>query len=70
MGEHNSPYFAAGCADGERDTLLMSSCPGTAPIGLDPDMDWSSMYRRGYERTFVPGWHEPCDNCKRQQEAS
>ena len=68
MGEHNSPYFAAGCADGERDTELMGSCPGLPPVGMDPEKEWSWMYRRGYERTFTPGFHFPCPDCKKEKE--
>lgn len=64
MGEHNSPYFAAGCADAERDSELMSTCPGNPPLGPDPEKAWSIMYMRGYERTFVPGWHSPCGVCR------
>lgn len=69
MGEHNSPYFAAGCADGERDTRLMTAHPGLDPVGLDPGKEWSWMYRRGYERTFEPGHHEPCAECKKEEAA-
>lgn len=68
MGEHNSPFYAAGCADGERDSALMSTCPGQPPVGPDPGKDWSAMYLRGYDRTFVPGYHEPCRNCRQQQD--
>lgn len=70
MTEANSPFFAAGCADGERDTALMSACPGNPPLGPDPEKSESWMYKRGYERTFAPGFHVPCDGCKQQQEAS
>jgi hypothetical protein len=52
MGEHNSPYFAAGQQDGQRDADLISSCPPAEPYGMDPERDWSSMYRRGYCRVF------------------
>jgi len=65
VGEHNSPYFAAGCADGERDTQLVSDCPPCAAIGQDPEREWSWMYKRGYERTFNPA-PCPCDgSCRR-----
>ena len=65
MGEHNSPYFAAGCADGERDTQLRTSHPGGSEIGPQPpDPNYPVMYMRGYERTFDPtAYHELCPMC-------
>ena len=65
MGEHNSPFYDQGRADGARDTELMSACPGNPPVGPDPDKAWSVMYCRGYDLTFVEGFHVPCDGCKR-----
>jgi hypothetical protein len=64
MGEHNSPYFRAGIADGERDTGLVSSHPGNPPIGPDPDKEWSIMYRRGYNQAFDPTPHFACALCE------
>ena len=65
MGEHNSPYFAAGCTDGQRDTELISQCPPGSALGPDPERDWSYMYQRGYARTFNPV-PCPCDgSCRR-----
>lgn len=54
MGEDNSPYFAAGLADGLRDAELESQCPPEIPLGMDPAREWSWMYKRGYERGYVP----------------
>lgn len=53
MGEHNSPYFAAGCADGARDAALVSAEPARDPVGMDPAKEWSWMYKRGYNRAFT-----------------
>ena len=65
MTERNSPYFAAGCADGDRDTVIASGCPQGIPLGPDPARSWSAMYRRGYARTYNPS-PCPCDgSCKR-----
>lgn len=61
--EEHSPTYKQGRADGLRDTALMTSCPGNAPIGPDPD--GGAMYQRGYERTFVEGFHIPCSGCKK-----
>jgi hypothetical protein len=60
VGEHNSPYFAAGLEDGQRDSDLASSCPPGQPAGMDPERAWSYMYQRGYGRTFLPS-PCPCD---------
>lgn len=63
MSEANSPYYKAGCADGERDTQLVTDCPPGDPIGMDPDRAWSWMYRRGYEASFKPVRHECDESC-------
>ena len=66
MGEHNSPYFAAGLADGQRDTDLASACPPGYPSGPDPERAWSGMYQRGYARSFQP-FPCQCDgSCRRE----
>jgi hypothetical protein len=70
MGAHNSPFYAAGCADGGRDTSLMDTCPGYAPLGPDPEKSWSVLYRQGYSSTFFPVPHQPCKRCKRQENAA
>lgn len=57
MGEHNSPYFAAGLEDGTRDALAESSCPPQPSEGPDEERAWSWMYKRGYERGYQPN---PC----------
>lgn len=64
MGEHNSPFFALGVQDGQRDTLLVSACPPADPEGMDPARAWSWMYKRGYERAFQPDRHVCTDVCK------
>ena len=65
MGEHNSPYFAAGCADGERDTQLNTSHPGGGALGPDSEKVWSWMYKRGYEGTFdSTALHMECEECE------
>jgi hypothetical protein len=67
MSEHNSPFFKAGIADGERDTMLNTSHPGGAALGPDPDKVWSWMYRRGYERGFDPhAFHLGCKQCEKE----
>ena len=63
MGEHNSPFFDAGKADGQRDAQAARSCPPGPVIGMDPDREWSSMYRRGYEREFDGRVHS-CPVCR------
>jgi hypothetical protein len=71
MGEHNSPYFEAGLADGERDTMLNSAHPGGLAQGMDPEKDWSWMYKRGYGRTFDPSaFHLGCDLCDEEEAAA
>ena len=57
MGEHNSPYFAQGLSDGQADTDLGSGCSPQPPANYDHDKSWSSMYQRGYARTYLP---DPC----------
>ena len=61
MSEANSPYFAQGCADAARDNELMDSCPAMDPEGMNPELEWSVMYRRGYNAVFVPGIPHQCD---------
>ena len=63
MGEHNSPFFAAGREDGRRDAQAARSCPPGRVTGMDPGREWSSMYRRGYEREFDGRVHS-CPNCE------
>jgi hypothetical protein len=60
MGEHNSPYFAAGREDGRADADLVSMCPPAEPAGMNAEREWSIMYRRGYGSTFLPV-PCPCD---------
>ena len=70
MGEHNSPYFKAGLADGLRDAELESLCPPGVALGMDPARDWSWMYRKGYGRGYVP---VPCmcdGSCEREAAAN
>ena len=62
MGEHNSPYFDAGVADGKRDETRIRSCPPRAAVGMDPQREWSWMYKRGYEREFTGRVHS-CQQC-------
>jgi hypothetical protein len=65
LSEENSPYFAAGMADGERDTMLNSDHPGGQAIGPDQGKEWSWMYKRGYERGFDPeAFHLECELCE------
>lgn len=59
MGEHNSPYFAAGTEDATLDAEMVSSCPSVEPAGPDPDKQWSIMYMRGYNS--VPQFPHVCD---------
>lgn len=66
MTADNSPYYAQGLEDGATDRDLLSSCPGTDPDGMNPDMRWSVMYRRGYLKGFDNAVrHSPCPGCKR-----
>ena len=46
MGVHNSPFYAAGVADRQRDAALEAD--GKEPAGPDPEREWSWMYKRGY----------------------
>jgi hypothetical protein len=49
MGERNSPYFAAGLADGATDAARNPR----ARRGYDPAKAGSWMYRRGFARAFL-----------------
>lgn len=64
MTEANSPYFAAGLADGAADRARITQCPGLDPLGMDGEKSWSLMYRRGYNRAYGdPERHMPCRAC-------
>ena len=68
MTRDNSPYYAQGREDGASDKALVSSCPGTLPGGMNPEMAWSVMYREGYAAGFAGAErHDPCRNCAREQ---
>lgn len=60
MGESNSPYFAQGCTDGDRDAARIGACPPEPPLGPDPERDWSWMYRRGYNAQFEAATPHTC----------
>ena len=49
MGEHNSPQFTAGIADGVRDALRSPRIRQ----GFDPARSASWMYKRGFARGFL-----------------
>ena len=49
MSERNSPYFAAGLADGAADAARNPR----ARRGFDPVRAHSWMYRRGFARGFL-----------------
>ena len=49
MSEKNSPYFAAGLADGAADAARRPA----ARRGFDPARSHSWMYRRGFARAFL-----------------
>jgi hypothetical protein len=49
MSERNSPYFAAGLADGAADAARSPR----VRRGYDPFMGKSWMYRRGFARAFL-----------------
>ena len=71
MGEHNSPYFAAGLEDGETDKLRIESCPPLEPLGGDAQREWSWMYRKGYQRALETAVPHVCDDsCKQNRDAS
>ena len=67
MGEHNSPYHAAGLDDGLRDAELAAraptkECPNPPqPVGMDPTKSWSIMYRKGYASGFPESGVDPYD---------
>ena len=67
MGEHNSPYHAAGVEDGLRDAELHAraptkECPNPPqPVGMDPTKSWSIMYRKGYASGFPESGVDPYD---------
>ena len=64
MTRDNSPYYAAGREDGADDRVIVESCPGGLAPGMNPDMSWSVMYRRGYEEAFAGAMrHVPCRRC-------
>jgi hypothetical protein len=65
MTQDNSPYFAAGTEAGERDMERISSCPPAEPVGMDAELSWSIMYRRGYLAVFddTAPWHS-CGQCR------
>jgi hypothetical protein len=42
----NSPFYAAGIADGARDAAEVKE--GREPLGEDGSRAWSGMYRDGY----------------------
>jgi hypothetical protein len=46
MSRANSPYYAAGVADGMADAEAVKA--GADPVGMDGSKSWSGMYRDGY----------------------
>ena len=46
MSTANSPYYAAGVSDAERDAAEVKA--GREPLGMDGARSWSVMYRTGY----------------------
>ena len=45
-----SPNFRQGVKDGANDRQRAQQKPPVPEIGLDPDLDWSYMYREGYAK--------------------
>jgi hypothetical protein len=47
-----SPYFRQGKVDGALDAAIVRQKPPGQPNGMDPNLCWSVMYRRGYAEMF------------------